>query len=318
VGLAVTGCGGGKQATFANPVVDENFPDPFVLRVGETYYAYGTNDTDGNVQTLRSRDLVHWRQGADALPTLGVWASPGRTWAPEVLALDNGGYVLYYTAAGNDEKTQCVGRAVSRAPGGPFVDKAAAPLVCQTAEGGSIDPSPFRDADGSLYLLWKNDGNCCGEDTYLYSQRLSENGLHLVGQRTRLVEQDAPWEGRLVEAPTLWRHDGRYYLFFSANAYYDGSYAVGYARCDGPAGPCSDAAENPILKTRCDAVGPGHQALVEDADGTTWMLYHAWPAASVNSEVPGRLLWLDRVAWTGGKPVVDGPTCGPQDAPQVG
>jgi beta-xylosidase len=247
-----------------------------------------------------------------------VWASPGRTWAPEVLALDNGGYVLYYTAAGNDEKTQCVGRAVSRAPGGPFVDKAAAPLVCQTAEGGSIDPSPFRDADGSLYLLWKNDGNCCGEDTYLYSQRLSENGLHLVGQRTRLVEQDAPWEGRLVEAPTLWRHDGRYYLFFSANAYYDGSYAVGYARCDGPAGPCSDAAENPILKTRCDAVGPGHQALVEDADGTTWMLYHAWPAASVNSEAPGRLLWLDRVAWTGGKPVVDGPTCGPQDAPQVG
>ena len=36
---------------------------------------------------------------------------------------------------------------------------AAEPLVCQTALGGSIDPDPFRDSDGILYLYFKNDGN---------------------------------------------------------------------------------------------------------------------------------------------------------------
>jgi hypothetical protein len=45
------------------------------------------------------------------------------------------------------------------------------------------------------------------------------------------------------------------------------------------------------------------------------MLYHAWPADTVGSEVPGRVLWLDRVEWKDGKPVVDGPTCGGQAAP---
>jgi len=297
-----------------NPVFDENFPDPFVLHVGKTYYAYGTNGDEGNVQTLHSQDLVHWGRDADALPELGPWALPGKTWAPEVLRRSDGRYVLYYTAANQDPALQCVGRAVGTRPDGPFADRSREPLVCQTAQGGSIDASPFVDR-GRLYLLWKNDGNCCGKDTFIYSQRLASDGLRLVGPRVRLVRQDAPWEGPLVEAPTLWKQAGSYLLFFSANAYYNASYAVGYARCRSPLGPCRDAAENPILKTRCRAVGPGHASLVRDADGRTWIVYHAWPPDAVGSEFPGRVVWLDRVTFESGKPHVHGPTCGPQEAP---
>jgi beta-xylosidase len=292
-----------------------DFPDPFVLEAGGRYYAYGTNTSDANVQVLSSENLVDWKREPDALPELGAWAFEGKTWAPEVLAVDEGTYVLYYTANAADLGKQCIGRAVATKPGGPYRDEMKKPLLCQVDEGGSIDAAPFRDEDGSLYLLWKNDGNCCGMDTYLYAQRLSADGLKLTGKPARLVKQDAGWEAHLVEAPTLWREADKLFLFYSANDYASEHYAVGYATCEAPLGPCEDAPENPILTSACDARGPGHQTLVRDRDGETWMVYHAWPQDAVGSVLPGRLLWIDRVEWKDGKPDVVGPTCKPQPAP---
>lgn len=279
-----------------------------MLRVGGTYYAYGTNGDGKEVQTLTSTDLVHWRARGDALPEVGPWAYPGKTWAPEVLARGDGSFVLYYTANGGG---QCVGRAIADDPAGPFVDRWEEPLVCRRDEGGSIDASPFRDDDGSLYLYWKNDGNANGQTTWLYGQRLSGDGTELVGEPARLASNDAGWEGGVVEAPTMWRQDGRYLLFYSGEAYDGDLYAVGYATCDGPLGPCVDAPENPILKTACRARGPGHQAVVRDRAGDTWLVYHAWDASFER-----RQLWLDRMHWEDGRPVVAGPTCGEQPGPR--
>lgn len=301
--------------TFSNPVFGSDFPDPFVLRAGGTFYAYATNSAFSNVQTLRSSDLVHWRRGGDAMPNLAPWTLRGRTWAPEVIRLSARRYVLYYTARSFALDVQCVGHATASSPVGPFVDHAAKPLVCQKAEGGSIDASPFRDTNGRLYLLWKNDGNCCGKKTYLYAQRLTSSGLRLVGRRARLIHNDAAWEGTTVEAPTLWKQGGKYFLFFSANVYNTEFYGVGYATCRGPLGPCSDSKENPILASKCRAVGPGHQTLIRDRRGRVWIVYHAWVPGKVGSVAPGRVLWLDRVEWRGGKPVTHGPTCKAQPAP---
>ncbi len=324
--LALAGCGqnaGSEPSepaspagpeTFKNPVYDANFPDPFVLRAGETYHAYSTNDAEANVPTLRSRDLVGWEEGKDAMPRLAPWVAPGQTWAPEVLDL-GGGYVLYYTAASAAEGRQCLGHAVSDSPEGPFVDRDERPLVCQVREGGSIDASPFVDGDGTPYLLWKNDGNAVGRDTYIYSQKMSADGLDLLGEPVRLFKQGADWEGELVEAPVMWRHDSEYYLFYSANAYYNKTYAVGYAKCEGPLGPCEKAPENPILRTGDGAVGPGHVAVVEDGAGGSWVAYHAWPPDAVGSVYPGRVLWIDRLTWKGDKPTIEGPTEGRQRAP---
>jgi beta-xylosidase len=312
--LAACGCGGGSgdgaggEATFRNPVHDSDFPDPFVLTVGDTYYAYATNGTGKQVQTLTSTDLVHWKPGPDALPQVGKWAYPGKTWAPEVLARDDGTYVLYYTANGG---SQCVGRAVAKAPQGPFVDRWPQPLVCQRLEGGSIDPSPFRDDDGSLYLTWKNDGNSLGQPTNIYVQRLSGDGTTLVGKPKRIETNDAGWEASVVEGSMLWKHDGTYFLFYSGGDYTSDDYAVGYARCETPLGACTDAAENPILKSTCRASGPGHNALVA-VDGQTWIVYHAWRPDHAGDK---RMLWIDRLDWKGGKPVVEGPTCSAQPAP---
>jgi beta-xylosidase len=300
-------CGGGGRATFTNPVWPRDFPDPFLLKVDDTYWAYATNGSGKEVQTLTSKDLVHWSPGADALPKVGRWAYPGKTWAPEVIRA-NGAYVLYYTANGGG---QCVGRAVADSPDGPFVDRWGAPLVCQRSEGGSIDPSPFRDDDGTLYLYWKNDGNSIGHATQIWAQRLSGDGTRLVGPRRRIETNDLGWEAGVVEGPVMWRHDGRYYLFYSGNDYASDYYAVGYATCTTPLGPCRDAPENPILKGACRAAGPGHNSLI-DVDGETWIVYHAWLPNHVGDK---RVLWIDRLDWRDGKPVVHGPTCEAQPVP---
>jgi beta-xylosidase len=307
--LALAGCGGAKKAMFTNPVYHADFPDPFVLDVGGTYYAYATNGAGKQVQTLSSKDMVHWRPGPDALPKVGSWGFNGSTWAPEVLPRPDGTYVLYYTASSG---TQCVGRAVSDTPLGPFVDRWSSPLVCQKSAGGSIDPDPFRDGDGSLYLYWKNDGNSIGEPTHIWVQRLSRDGTQLVGKPHDTGEtNDQVWEGSVVEGPTMWKHDGRYYLFYSGGNYADDTYAVGYAACTSPLGPCTDAPENPILKTTCRAHGPGHNALIE-VGSQTWIVYHAWLPNHAGDK---RTLWIDRLDWRNGKPIVHGPTCTPQPVP---
>ncbi len=302
-------------ATFTNPVVRGNFPDPGVIRADGTWYAFGTNDGSANVPMIASVDLVTWARGGDVLPQLGRWASPGRTWAPEVVPAPDGNYLLYYTARSSATGRQCIGVAIGSMPRGPFADAADVPLVCQADQGGSIDASPYVDQAQGRWLYWKNDGNAVGLPTHVYGQRLSGDGRQLTGAPVPLIGDDAPWEGAVVEAPQLVRHAGRLYLFYSANAFDTDAYAVGYAACDTPLGPCRDAPENPVLASSAAAAGPGHSFLVTEPGGGTWLLYHAWPPDAVGSVQPGRQLWLDRVDWVDGRPVVRGPTAGAQPAP---
>ena len=55
--------------------IDQDFPDPDVLRVGDTYYAYATNNPAANLQYATSTDLETWQPaGEDAFPDLPAWA----------------------------------------------------------------------------------------------------------------------------------------------------------------------------------------------------------------------------------------------------
>jgi beta-xylosidase len=312
---------------FVNPVLKRDFPDPFVLRVDPTYYAYATTDGAQHIQLARSPDLVTWEELRDPLPKIAVWSS-GDTWAPEV-ARTSAGYVLYYTAHDSDLKrpdsngAQCITLAVSAAPEGPFVDSSKAPLVCQPELGGSIDATAFVDQDGSRYLIWKNDGNCCGLPTKFFIQPLAAGGLKLTGRAADMgVVNNEQWEGGVIEAPTLLLHKGMYYLFYSANGYDSEFYSIGYATSKKLTGPYVDAPENPIVSSAWNpsvtshARGPGHQSIVEDDDGELWMTFHAWDQDAVGYANGGmRTMWIDKLTFDGSKPVVDGPKDAPQPIP---
>ena len=290
---------------YTNPVIDHEFGDPSILNDRGVYYAYATNNRDGNLPCARSSDLIHWTDLSDAMPTLPSWARPGSTWAPFVRTIIAGRrYIAYFNAWDRADGLLAVGVAVSTSPSGPFVPVADTPLLVQKDLGGCIDPSCFQDDDGSLYLVWKNDGNSRGQDTWLWVQKLSTDGLRQIGTATRLIKQDQAWEGSLIQAPTLWKHGATYYLFYSAN--YEGScsYAIGYATAPSVLGPFTKPQNGPWLATTGRVCGPGDEHIVKANDGRAWMAYNAWQKG------PGsyRSMNVDPLVWSGDVPYLLGPS----------
>ncbi|MET8979422.1 family 43 glycosylhydrolase [Streptomyces sp. NPDC004539] len=294
----------GHPATASPIALDRDFPDPDVLKSGATYHAYATNGGGRHIQHATSSDLEHWTaDDRDPLPAPGAWADPRAdlVWAPEVF--DTGtGFTMQYTARDRASGRQCIGVARAGSPDGPFRPVGETPLLCPAGEGGAIDPSTYTE-DGRRYLLWKNDGNCCGlgKDTWLHLQPTSWDGTRLTGDPVRLIRQDQPWEGRLVEAPTLVRRAGHYVLLYSANAYDTDAYATGYAVSPDLTGPYTKA-PRPLMTTDTfsGAVhGPGGQDVVTGPDGRDRIVFHGRRGRA-------RVMYRADLGWADGRPVVRG------------
>ena len=292
----------------------QDFADPFVLRAANRYYGYSTNRGASNVPVVTSTDLRTWYSLPDALPRLPAWSTRGRVWAPSVLARP-GGYVLFYTTREAASGLQCLSRGFSASPGGPFVDDSTGPLVCQQGVGGSIDPSPFADRDGTPHLLWKSEGWGNGEAARLWSQPLSPDGLNLVGSPADLLAQDRAWEAPTIEGPAMVRDGERLYLFYSAGRWQNTTYAVGWASCESVAGPCTKAdGDAPLMASALDrtgAGGPGGTELVVDGTGQRWLAYHAWVPYEGGYPAGRRMLHVTPLRFEDGVPVLGADRPGP-------
>ncbi|MGH9117316.1 MAG: glycoside hydrolase family 43 protein [Acidimicrobiales bacterium] len=274
-----------------------DFADPFVLRAGDRYYGYATNAGGGNVQLIEADGLGAWRWVGNALPELPAWASPNRTWAPSVLAVA-GGYVLYYTVRDTASGRQCISVATSSSPAGPFVDRSAGPLVCQADMNGSIDPSPFVDASGQPYLLWRSDA----VPARLWAQALTPDGTALTGAAAPMLVSDQRWELGVIEGPAMVRAGAGYYLFYSARSWNSAQYAMGYATCSGPLGPCTRVTTGgPFFGSQPGMIGPGGQEFFTDVSGELMVAFHAWQEGQVGYPNRRRLHVL-RVTFPGGSP----------------
>ncbi len=295
---ACTQLAGGTSTGLVYPF---DFPDPSVILVGQTYFAYATNSVAGNIQIIDSPDLSHWTAVGNALPSLPTWASANDTWAPSV-AMIGRRFVLYYAVEVAGTGNECISVATASQPQGPFLDKSAAPLECQESLGGSIDPSSFIDTNGTLYLVWKSGGPGSSK---IWSQQLARNGMSFSPgtNPTQLLVPDQPWESGTVEAPDMLTTGGRYYLFFSGNDWNSSSYAVGVATCIGPLGPCSDVTPTPILSTSAGVAGPGGESVFADTSGSFWIAFHAWVPGAVGFP-NDRDLYLRPLTFSGPVPTV--------------
>jgi beta-xylosidase len=318
-----SGAAGASSDTFDNPVLATDFADPDIVRDGDNWYSYATGQVGSSaIQVSSSPDLVTWSDSEDALPSRPDWqpVKDGLTWAPDVSEVQDR-WVMHYTAREQETGLQCLALAVADTPEGPFVDESTEPLLCQRDMGGSIDSFAFRDADGKLYLFWKNDGNSQGLDTRLWVQPLSPDGTKLEGTAIDTgLKQTHPWHGQLIEAPTVVLRDGTYVLFYSANDYGSDKYAMGYATATAVTGPYTDRSTEPWVASEGEASGPGGQEVFE-LDGQQWMIYHAWKAGEEGYPEGGaRAMWMDRLTWKDGPPgeavpVLEGPTEDPQPRP---
>ena len=280
------------------PADGRDAPDPFVLADGDRWALYSTQVGFHNVPVATSPDLATWSPPIDALPELPSWAEWGRTWAPGVLARP-GGFVLYFAARSAATGRQCIGAATSKSATGPFTSSAAEPLVCQPELGGSIDPFPFVDADGTPYLLWKADGNAVGNASVLFSQRLGPQGLTFAGDAVPLLRNDVAWETPLIENPALLGLDGRYVLLYSGGWWESDSYATGYTTCDTPLGPCTKATtEEPLHASDGVVAGPGGATVITGPAGDMWLAHHGWAPGVVGYTAGGvRSLRFASLAW---------------------
>jgi beta-xylosidase len=273
-----------EQAVGARLVFCADLADPFVLNVdrpiGQRSFVFGTQTPDANLPVLITKGIIRQEKVEDALPKLPAWAKDGGSWSPSVLARDDG-FVLYYTTTDAASGKQCISIATAKKPEGPYVDISAAPLVCPVDQGGAIDPSPFVAEDGTAYLYWKNDGNCCGVPVHLWAQPLAEDGRSLTGSASQLLGVDQPWEGGVVEAPSMADLDGALFLFYSGNAWNTAAYATGYATCASPTGPCTKPLDHPWLGSSDTAAGPGGAEVFHDAEGNARLVFHAWDAKHV-------------------------------------
>jgi beta-xylosidase len=294
------------QMAAGKPAYDRDFPDPHLLLVGRTYYAYSTQVGETNVPVMRSSDLIHWGRRSDALPALPGWASPGSTWAPTVLA-QRSTYVLYYTVRQTSSGRQCVSIATGATPDGPFRDSSSAPLVCQRSLGGSIDPSVFTDPSGTTYLLWKGDNNGHGRKTSLWARPLTDDGSGFVRSSVpvRLLTQTARWQAPAIEGPSMVRSGDTYYLFYGAGDWNSSTSAIGYATCHSPLGPCTDrSTSGPWLDSDPDGdapVGPQGPSLFVDRTGRTRLGFAAWNGR-VGYPRGVRSLWTASLSFDAGGP----------------
>jgi beta-xylosidase len=283
----------------AGEVYRGDFPDPSVLRVGSTYYAYATNTGGKLLPAMASTDLATWTARYsntgrwwenDALAAAPSWAkrhwAHGKwrvsTWAPSVARVE-GGYVAAYVAPVSVEpRKMCVSLAFATSPLGPFVDRSTQPLVCPSDQG-AIDPDIYKDRAGNPYLTWKSEGVPGSEPTRIWTRRLNRTATAFDpgAPAVNLLTTEQAWEGNVIENPSMVRAGGRIYLFYSANRYTTARYATGYATCATPMGPCRRAADGPLLATGGSVSGPGGPAAFVDASGRLRVAYAAWDRGRV-------------------------------------
>jgi arabinan endo-1,5-alpha-L-arabinosidase len=319
--------------TYLNPILDHDFPDPAVILAPDGYYyAYGTQTLrDGrwiNIQVARSPDLVHWEEIGDALPEKPVWAQSTQDfWAPSVI-FDGTTYFMYYSATHDachdPERGHCLAIATASSPAGPFVDMGMPLLLGVGFE--YIDPMAYDDPVTGKHLLYWGSG--------FQPIKVQE----LAADRTSFAAGSEPvnlvWPNskgafpRLVEAAWVIRHDDFYYLFYSGDNCCgpDAEYGVMVARSKSATGPFETLEEargvpHSLMLFKSERwLAPGHNCIIDDRAGQTWIIYHAIdvdrPRQRQEDEINSRrILMIDRINWKDGWPHVGTPSDGPQPAP---
>ena len=299
--------------------------DPFVLRTEHPdgdpdYIVFATGGPAGFLYWA-SDDLIRFRRGV-AMKKLD-WAS-GDYWAPEVYPWQ-GKYAMLFTVRWKETGSLRIGLALSEKPEGPYTDALGGPLF--DFGYAAIDATLITDEGGTPYLIYARD---CSEnlvqerhESHLYGVQLTDDLTATVGEPVLLTQPDQAWETlsgdtRWNEGPSVVRHDGRYYLFYSANFFASREYGIGVAVADTPLGPYRKQANNPILRWSGteDAVqvsGPGHNAFFTAGD-ELFASYHTHTFPDRPSG--NRQLCIDRAGFHhDGTAYINGPTLAPQLRP---
>jgi len=253
--------------------------DVTVIRDHGKYYMYCTGGG-----AWISDDLANWT----------FQHVPGVPIAPHVVKF-NGAFYL----GGNDGPL-----FKSDNPLGPFTELGPWTNTPNVAGGwnDAFDIDIFVDDDNQPYLYYPGRGV-----SGIYGVPLDPKDLtRFTGPPAHLFafNKDHVWEryGEMneypdvawVEGPWLQKHNGTYYLEYSASGTQWKTYAEGYYTAKSPLGPFTYAPNNPLLrKTDGLVTGTGHGSIVEGPDGHLWQFY----TIVLNNPPGGRRIGMDPVGF---------------------
>jgi beta-xylosidase len=310
---------GDKSGTYINPVYPFDSPDPGVVfdKASNVWYAATTGCVNDGCFPIHTSSTLgdDWIisgsifNSSDNLPT---WSDKVTYWAPEIHFIPGkNGYVVFFAARLLSSGALCVGVAESltTSPLGPYRDRGS-PLILSPPGScfGVIDPTYYFDTlSNKSYVIYKHDGNSCGQPTSQYAQLLSDDGMSLDTSSPPifLITNDPrSWENNLVEAPWMLSKGGELFLFYGGGGGYDTpGYSVGVARSSNGllTGPWIKNPLNPVLRTFPGGgtngsplfFGPGHTSVLQTQQGNFAYLYAAWGPAKQN----GRNLMLDTISF---------------------
>lgn len=161
----------------------------------------------------------------------------------------------------------------------------------------AIDPHPYVDEDGTKYLLWVDNldqDRLCGVKmenwlkpdwstatvlTYTHYYTVEDWKSAQSGASVPLVSYETE-TNHTNEGPVITKHNGKYYLTFSVNDYWDSSYQIGQAVSDNILGPYRKLteAEGGLLLSggvagSQEISGTGHHTFVTLGD-KMYVIYH--------------------------------------------
>jgi len=262
---------------FMNPVFAGDYPDPSIIRDGDTYYmVHSSFEYYPGLMIWKSKDLINWSPVANALHKY-----LGSVWAPDLVKCNNK-YYIYFPA---NFKIYVV---YSNSPSGPWSD----PIDLKIS---NIDPGHVVDENGKRYLYSANGG-------YV---PLYDDGLSVIGETKHVydgwtIPRDWSLECFCLEGPKLSKRGDFYYLTVAEGG--SAGPATGHmiisARSKSPLGPWENSPYNPIVRTKSNSErwwSKGHGTLIDDVNGNWWMIFHGYENGHYNM---GRQTLLEPVEWT--------------------
>ena len=265
------GWGDQGNGTYRNPVLNADFSDPDVIRVGSKYYMVASDFHFLGMQVLESDDMVNWRYVSQIYRRFDEpgWDDNGHyaggSWAPAIRH-HNGLYYVYFCTP--DE-----GLYMSTAsdPRGPW-----APLHLVKRVAKWEDPCPFWDEDGQAYLGRSKHG--AGP---IIVHRMSADGKQLLDEGTTV------YQGPIAEGTKFMKRNGYYYLIIPEGGVGTGWQTV--LRAKNIYGPYE---RKVVLEQGSTNINGPHQGALVDAPDGSWWFYHFQ-----ETPVLGRVVHLQPVRW---------------------
>jgi beta-xylosidase len=271
------------DGTYQNPVLFADYSDPDAVRVGDDYFLVSSSfHAVPSLPILHSKDLVNWTIIGHVLPAqppadhFSVVRHGEGVWAPAIRFHDGKFWVFY------PDPDYGIYFSTATDPAGEWT-----PPQLVEAGKGLIDPCPFWDDDGQLYLIHGWARSRAGIANLLTLNKLNADATKVLDAGEVIIDGNKLTNWTTLEGPKLYKRHGYYYVFAPSGGVTGGYQAV--FRATNIYGPYEHRIVLEQGKTPIN--GPHQGAWVDTPAGENWFLHFQDRGAY------GRVVLLEPMIW---------------------